>query len=77
MKMKISLLLCTLVAAFAFTSCTSVEPVGNPYSGRLGANGTSNNMGAGPSNAYGNMAGMTGSPNWVHTENNNAVLGAQ
>lgn len=76
MKVKISLFLALLSVA-AFTSCSSTNTVENPYGGRLGANGTSNNMGAGPSNAYGNMAGMTGSPNWVHSSSNNTVMGAQ
>ena len=74
MKKKICLF-CTLLVAAAFTSCSSVDTVSNPYSGRLGANGTSNNMGDGPGNAYGNMAGMTGSPNWLHHDN--AVMGAE
>ena len=56
MKSTLSFL---LLLVFALASCTTTT---DPYSGRLGKNGTSNNMGDGPSNTYGNTAGMTGAP---------------
>lgn len=48
------------LATLSLVACT--DTTSDPYAGRLGKNGTSNNMGAGPGNAYGNMTGMTGSP---------------
>ena len=56
--MKIAAL---LFIALSLCACDTT-PTKDPYSGHVGKNGTSNNMGDGPSNAFGNTAGMTGQP---------------
>ena len=59
--MKIAALL-LLALSLSLCSCDTTTPAKDPYSGHVGKNGTSNNMGDGPSNAFGNTAGMTGQP---------------